>query len=263
MRNILFILSALLIFISISCEKKSEWIKGDVSSYTDTVWNVSEKFGEVIKDNISSVTKVIFNEDGNVTEIIEYDSEGDIKEKTIQKYDGKKLTDKFCYDEEGEQTFHFEYFFEKDKLIKLISTCTMSSPWVTTEYFYYSKSNPDRLDSITEISEQGKDLTTFKYLDNNNSYHEYVKFWTGNSMERIYYFDKDKRLIKEVFDGTTTYTYNKDGFLETMKNSKGETYEYEYECDSKGSVIKVITYITTKTEMKKAESMVTRYLDYK
>ena len=57
--NILFVLSIVILSLS-SCGKKengltASHIKGNATSITDTIWDVSEKFGEVVKDNIRQV----------------------------------------------------------------------------------------------------------------------------------------------------------------------------------------------------------------
>ena len=68
--NILIVLSMVILSLS-SCEKKvngltANCVKGDATSITDTIWNVSEKFGEVVKDDISQVVKTNFDDNGNV-----------------------------------------------------------------------------------------------------------------------------------------------------------------------------------------------------
>ena len=138
----------------------------------------------------------------------------------------------------------------------------MSEKWVSTTTYYYSNSNPERLDSIIEIEDSKKDIHTFKYFDDNNSYHEYIKYHTGNKSDGVYYFDKNKRLIKEKqSNGTTTYTYNDEGLLVKKAYDDGIIDEYVYEFDKKGSLIKRITYVTN--ESKNATEMLTRHIEYK
>ena len=264
--NILFVLSMVILSL-LSCEKKengltANYVKGDATSITDTIWNVSEKFGEVVKDDINQVVKTNFNDNGNVIDYTVYDSYGKVKEKTVQKWNGSDIDEIFNYDEDGKQQFHWKYYIENDRVQKIITTCTMSSKWVETTTYYYSHSNPDRLDSITEVKNSEKDIHTFKYLDENNSYHEYIKYCTGGKSDAVYYYDKDNRLIKEKQSyGTMTYVYNDKGLLIKKNYDDGIIDEFVYEFDEKGSLIKRITYVTN--ESKKATEMITRHIEYK
>ena len=264
--NILFVLSIVTLFLS-SCGKKengltAHYIKGDAASVTDTIWNVSEKFGEVVKDEINYVVKANFDDNGNITDYTVYDSCGKVINKTIQKWNDTTLDEIYNYDGDGKQQFHRKYYIENDKVQKIIITCTMSEKWVSTTTYYYSNSNPERLDSIIEIEDSKKDIHTFKYFDDNNSYHEYIKYHTGNKSDGVYYLDKNKRLIKEKqSNGTTTYAYNDEGLLVKKAYDDGIIDEYVYEFDKKGSLIKRITYVTN--ESKNATEMLTRHIEYK
>ena len=264
--NIIFVLSMVILSL-MSCEKKvngltARFVKGDATSITDTIWNVSEKFGEVVKEDINQVVKTNFDDNGNVLDYTVYDSYGNVKEKTVLKWNGLDIDEIFNYDEDGKQQFHWKYFIENDRVQKIITTCTMSSKWVATKTYYYSQSNPDRLDSITVVENSEKDIHTFEYLDENNSYHEYIKNCTGGKSDALYYYDKDKRLIKEKQSyGTMTYVYNDKGLLIKKNYDDGIIDEYVYEFDEKGSLIKRITYITN--ESKKATEMITRHIEYK
>lgn len=265
--NILFVLSIVILSLS-SCGKKENGltayhIKGNATSITDTIWDVSEKFGEVVKDNIRQVTKINFDDNGNVIDYTTYDSYGNVKEKIVQKWNDTTIDEVYNYDENGKQQYHWKYYIENDKIQKIVTTCTMSSKWVSTATYYYSSSDPERIDSITEIKDSKKDIHTFKYLDDNNSYHEYIKYSTGSKSDAIYYFDKNKRLIKEKQSsyGTITYTYNEEGLLVKETYDDGIIDEYVYEFDKKGSLIKRITYVTN--ESKNATEMLTRHIEYK
>ena len=264
--NILIVLSMIILSLS-SCEKKvngltANCVKGDATSITDTIWDVSEKFGEVVKDDINQVVKTNFDDNGNVIDYTVYDSYGKVKEKTVQKWNGTEIDEIFNYDEDGKQQFHWKYYIENDRVQKIITTCTMSSKWVETTTYYYSQRNPDRLDSITEVKNSEKDIHTFKYLDENNSYHEYIKYCTGGKSDAIYYYDKNKHLIKEKQSyGTMTYVYNDKGLLVKKNYDDGIVDEYVYEFDEKGSLIKRITYVTN--ESKNATEMITRHIEYK
>lgn len=250
-----------------SCSKTengltANFIKGDAVSFTDTIWDVSEKFGEVVKDGISQVVKVNLDENGNITDFTYYDSNGRIKSKTVQKWNGKTIDEVIVYGEDGKQEFSYKYSIEHDKIQKIVTTCTMSSKWESTTTYYYSKNNPDRLDSITEVENGEKDLHTFKYLDDNDSYHEFITYSTGSKSEAIYYFDSDKKLIKEKESyGTTSYSYNELGLCIKKTYSDGIIDEYVYDFDEKGSLIKRITFVTN--ESRNATEMMTRHIEYK
>ena len=267
MKNNILIVSSMVILSLSSCEKKvngltANCVKGDATSITDTIWDVSEKFGEVVKDSINQVVKTNFDDNGNVIDYTVYDSYGKVKNKTVQKWNGTEIGEIFNYDEDGKQQFHWKYYIENDRVQKIITTCTMSSKWVEITTYYYSQSNPDRLDSITEVKESEKDIHTFRYLDENNSYHEYIKYSTGGKSDAIYYYNKDKRLIKEKQSyGTMTYMYNDKGLLVKKNYDDGIIDEYVYEFDEKGSLIKRITYVTN--ESKIATEMITRHIEYK
>lgn len=216
----------------------------------------------MVKEDISQVVKTNFDDNGNVIDYTVYDSYGKVKEKTVQKWNGSEIDEIFNYDEDGKQQFHWKYYIENDRVQKIITTCTMSSKWVETTTYYYSQSNPDRLDSITEVKNSEKDIHTFKYLDENNSYHEYIKYCTGGKSDAIYYYDKDNHLIKEKQSyGTITYVYNDKGLLVKKNYDDGIIDEYVYEFDEKGSLIKRITYVTN--DSKNATEMITRHIEYK
>lgn len=262
----IFIVVSIVMLSLLSCSKENglsaNFIKGNATSFTDTIWNVSEKFGDVVKDDIDKVVKMDFDENGNIINITTYNSSGELVEKTIQKWNGNNIEEIFNYDEDGKQQFHWKYYWKNDKVQKIVTTCTMSSKWVETTTYYYSQNNPERFDSIIVIKDSERDLYTYKYLDDNNSHHEYIKFSTGNKSDAIYYFDKDKRLIKEKHSyGTKTYAYNDKGLLVKSAWDDGIIKEYIYEFDTKGSLIKRITYVTN--EIKKATEMLTRHIEYK
>lgn len=263
--KILIVISIVMLSL-LSCSKKNglsaHFIKGDATSFTDTIWGVSEKFGEVVKDDINKVVKVDFDDNGNVIGITTYNSYGKLIEKTVQKWDGNNVDEIFDYDEDGKQQYHWKYYHKNNKVQKIVTTCTTDTKWIRTTTFYYSKNNLDRLDSIIEIKDSEKEVHTFKYLDDNNSYHEYIRSSTGDKSDAIYYFDKDKHLIKEKhFYGTETHTYNDKGLLEKSVWDDGIINEYVYEFDTKGSLIKRITYVTNGN--KNATEMLTRHIEYR
>lgn len=249
-----------------SCSKENglsaNFIKGDATSFTDTIWHVSEKFGEVVKDGVNVVVKVDLNDNGNITDITRYNSYGELTEKTVQRWDGNNIAEAFNYNEDGKQEYHWKYYYKNGKIQKIVTTCTADTKWVSTTTYYYSKNNSERFDSITVIKDSKKDLYTYKYLDDNNSHHEYIKYSTGDKEEAIYYFNKDKYLIKEKQSyGTITYNYNNKGLLTKKVYDDGIINEYVYEFDTKGSLIKRINYVTNET--KNAVEMMTRHIEYK
>lgn len=265
--NFIFVLSTVILVLS-SCGKRDNGlaayhINGAATSFTDTTWIVSEKFGEVVKDEIDEVIKYNVDDNFNITDHTAYDSDGKIKYKTVQKWNGTTLNEIFEYDRDGKQLYHWKYDFKNDKIQKIVTTFTMDSDVVSTEtYYYYSQNNPDRLDSITEIEDSEKLKRTFEYLDDNDSYHEYVNLSNGTKFDFCHYFDKDGRLIKEIdSNGTTTYLYNDEGLLMKETKADGTIKEYVYEFDEKGSLIKRTTYVTN--GIKKATEIKTRHIEYK
>ena len=67
MKNNILIVSSMVILSLSSCEKKvngltANCVKGDATSITDTIWDVSEKFGEVVKDSIILPIKPIYSD---------------------------------------------------------------------------------------------------------------------------------------------------------------------------------------------------------
>lgn len=271
--NFIFVLSTVVLFLS-SCGKKEikenglieNHIKGAATSFTDTLWIVSEKFGEVVKDEIDEVTKYNVDDNFNITDYTVYDSDGKIKYKVVKKY-GTTLDEVIQYNEDGKELLHWEYYLENDKIQKIVTTFTMDSDVVSTEiYYYYSQNNPDRLDSITEIEDSEKLKRTFEYLDDNDSYHESINFRDGTKSDVWHYFDKDGRIINEKYSKgttteTTTYLYNDEGLLMKETKADGTIKEYVYEFDEKGSLIKRTTYVTN--GIKKATEIKTRHIEYK
>ena len=243
--NWLFILSVLVLLLS-SCSKKrnaliDNGIKGKVTSFTDTIWSVSEKFGEVVKDEINNVIKCDVDENGNITAYTIYDSDGDIARKIVQTFKGTQFDEIRTYDRSGDEESYNKYF--------------------------YSKDNPERIDSIKVVSYGSKSTAFFEYLDDNDSYKYFTIDEDGEKSGVGYqYFDKEKRLIEDKSPyATTKYTYDDNGLCISSKQTSeyggDEEREYEYGFDKKGSMIKRITYVTSGN--RKAVEMLTRHIEYK
>lgn len=276
-KNLYLTLTLFLLFISYSCSNNSNegnikndlegfLIKSKAKSMTDTIWNVSEKFGELIRDDIEKIIKVNFNDDGNIIDITTYNSEGVIIEKEIKKWNGKILKESFVYGEDGKQKYHHKYTFDNEKLKKIETECTIPyENWTSVETYHYSSIEPDRIDSIKTIKNNGdKDLYTFKYLDKNTRIQKYI-LATGETHESTEYFNDKDQLIKDVDNITTvTYAYNDQGLCVKRTFADGIVDEYEYEFDAKGSLIKQIHYVKDESsgENRNPVEMYSRHIEY-
>ena len=266
--SVIIVVGISLLACFLGCSKKENaltysHIKGEATSFTDTVWSVSEKFGEVIKEDIIRIIKFNLDEGGHAIDYTTYNSDGDIVKKTVEKWNGDEIDEIIDYASDGKEERHYKFIMENGKVRKRV--ISSGSILLSTETYYYNKDNKDRLDSMIIVrNDVDKDVHTYKYLDENNSYHKYTTFSDGRKKEAIYYKDKDGNVIKEKQSfGTCNYTFDENGLCVKEATSEGYVREYIYDFDSKGSLIKSTTYLTIPNEMKEATEMMTRHIEYK
>jgi len=237
-------------------------IKGDVISFTDSVWFVNEKFGEVHKEFLENYTKVEFNEDGNITNITEYDDDGSIKNKTVRIWNGKDLADENYYNSDGNLERKSSFSIGDGNIKSCITTFYNESNKVEKSSYFYTN---DKVDSIISLKDGKKMTLTNSFFEDENGkgYKQVVIDYSGEKDTSIFYFDSKGRITKMITGGDTyTYIYNDNGDLEKSTYSHFKN-NYKYKYDSKGNWIERIEYEKWANQKPTIKSYTTRTIEYR
>lgn len=265
MKTYIYFFSLLLIAMCVtSCSNKKTWteangMKGNIISFTDTTWYVTDKFGEVHREWIENYTKVELNEDGQIVTITKYDDDGDIQEKTIQEWKDKyTISSVTFYKEDGNTSSKEVYKYNGDKVSSVVIADYSDNSEENLSYEYEG----DKLVKITG-KKKGKTKTiTFTYIGENDSYKEVLVDYDGSKTESTSYFDEDARKVKWLYGGNKyTYQYGKNGLLEKSTYANFvNTFEYKF--DTKGNWIERIEREKWENEKVMIKSLVVRNIEY-
>lgn len=278
--------------ISSDCKKLG--LNKVVKSVQVKTYEAESKFGEIIRSDSDCGYLALFDADGNLTSITDFDAEGELDGKTVYEYDEKNHIVKFVsYDWDGEMVFSVNNVYDGKYLIKTQSV--NSDDIYLTEY----KRNGESIQEYS-YSVNGEVKEIAKYLESNQLRSSYIVYDnTGKEIRTVQQeFDKYGNLLKKtistgVKEETTTYAYNKAGYLTEVLTSdyKGEiryndknlpvyvkggviyyntdvyldqwyeddVYSIEYEYDNKGNWIKQIVY---EGEMKEPHTISERTIFY-
>lgn len=203
-----------------------EGLKGNVKEVLEINYEANEKFGEIIKGKIiDNPQRKMFDKKGEFTELITYDTEGNLESRIIP-YDD---TEANIYDSKGVfigKTMFQEYYNDKNTIIE-IDTYLYKDGLIALknnllkEYRYY------------DISEIIKDI---------NKYIKEEKFHLSKIFTK--YNEEGKEIESIEYDnlwGTydkSNFEYDKDG---SLLGDKEESYK-KYEYDSQKNWIRRVKY---------------------
>lgn len=269
-------LLALVALFTISCSQHKTTtdlnrmnIKGNVSFVTDTIWNTEELFGEVVKTGVKNLIKYEINDQGNITNKVEYGSDGKLTEKTIYAYNEEDLIlSEKCYKDDGSLYYSYTYTYIDDNKYK-INTVWDGYLKYTEEDVYYKTNN--LIDSICTVKiEDGEEFKTkqvFEQIDE-LSCKSTMYNADGSKSEEIQYMDENLRLIK--VEGINQnlkveWAYKDDllSYYSYQSEDWSSKAEYKYKFDNKGNWIEKIEYKTNKNGITRIEEMTTRNIQYK
>lgn len=256
---------------------------GNIRSYTDSIYNATEKFGEIEKGELVSVEKHFLDGSNRDSLLVCYDGEGKESNRVKYYYDGKG---KIIKEVEFSYTENFDDFYGK----------SISETTKTTIYSYeqidgekvrksmvYEKWHFEGVDtdSITRDGEcpyvrriscdTSQIVTLYKH-----EIPKEIKRPNKENLEIIYLNDKDM-MVGRVGESeypwlynSIFYTYNEHGLvverkqkeLDSYAECNIETFEYEYEYDDKGNPVRIKIFIVVSKAVKKPCQMCVRHYDY-
>ena len=255
-------------------------------------YNVKLEFGEVIEVEIEKEDNGIqifpsnylevYNKQGNLSEKINYDPEGEVYEKERYFYDSdnnliKSISaDKICryeYNSEGVRIQKdckvlkgdYIYSSEPDTTVYILD----SNGYIIEEKGYKDGKLKSRY--VYEVDSLGNQLEYNWYDSDGSTYHKIPglrlvrainkRNSKGKVEERIHYIRVLERIDKDVF----RYEYNEFGYimktLHLRSDSEYFKYEYEYEYDEYNNWIKQVRYEVTQSEKMPTE-MNKRKIEY-
>jgi YD repeat-containing protein len=241
-------------------------LKGKVLSYRDTYYSVCEKFGKIKKgpkldDAFSHDQYVLYDQNGNITQSIEYNSDGTI----FCKYKGGT-----GYEDNNVESIYLR--FDPEIIIDRKPFIMESAIYGWGEMYEMTYKN----DSVGRpIQETIFDLMgnllykiTIKRDEKGNSLED--KYSDG-TVDQYKYDDKGNRIewVSRSSCGSTTRTsakYNASGnviemitdnFFKSRYKFHYETYTYKYLYDTQGNWIERIDY-----ENNKPQKIVIRTIEY-
>lgn len=231
-----------------------------VKSVSVLIYEAESKFGEIVKGDLAynpwETYNASFNKDGFITELTNFDDDGDIYSKHIYTYnDNSLLTQLADYDEDGRLEKKQKYSYDGKKLSSLIIYDKDGSETSRFEYEY------DGARIIEGRCFEGKNLSsrfeneyhTGKILAKQTSFDA-----DGNVIYEVQY-DKKGRFIKQKSENISVeIEYNEYGLRSSIKINDDITY-FEYEYDKKKNWIKRISY---EGEAKEPDEISERVINY-
>lgn len=240
-------------------------LSGKIKSVKYFHFDIVNSFGELSKGEKNCEQEVFFNQNGSVFKVIEYKSDGEIRDVDIHEYENGDIKLISSYDKDG-------LLIAKTAFVIEDNTIREQRYWANGELNsqYFVRTYDSNGNMIKELWKEHDDKNDIK--------------------EFLYYFDNENRLIK-ITDSysSTIISYNEDNSskfpdkVETLdiktnkiidteefefdtkgnlikKYSNGKLYRsYEYEYDEFGNWIRKIEFMT---EGKVPEKIVERIINY-
>lgn len=196
-------------------------LSGKIKSVEYSHFDVANNFGELSTGEKKCEQEVFFNQNGTVSKIIEYNSDGEIRDVFIHEYENGNIKLISSYDKDGLLISKKAFVIENNTIREQIY---LANGELNSQYFVRTYDSNGNM--IKEL---------WKYHDNKNDISEYLK-----------YFDNENRLIKikadsyskklSYTDGNSSKYPNKIETVDNLTNEIRKTLEFEF--DSKGNVIK-------------------------
>lgn len=235
-----------------------------VKSVSVLTYEAKSKFGDIVKGDLAynpwETYNAIFNQDGYITELTNFDDDGDIYSKHLYTYNEKSLLIQLAdYDRNGRLEEKKKYSYKGKKLCSLAIYDKDGSEKSRYEYVY------DGARVIEGRCFEGENLSS--RFEN--------EYQTSKVLAKQTYFDADGKLFYEVqynekgqcikqkgLNLAFDTEYNKYGLRSSIKIHGDDiddiTY-FEYEYDKKQNWIKRISY---KGEAKEPDEISERVINY-
>lgn len=253
---------------SSSNDLEKEGLKGDIVSYTDTIWK-----SDLVRngDEVLTVEERTFDSNGNIKCYCVKDLGGKILIKIQNEYDGEKLKTKILETNDYKQKEKYEY--GKGKVIRTTIVWKQSEQQSFSQEEYYKDG---RLDSVSLKRENGElgFSEKYDYVDENGSFQKTVRDSIGRKTQTYYvYKDYQGREIRSynADEKNTVYAsrecvYNEKGFVGNEKvryisYKHKSTYQYEY--DEKGNWTEMTEFVWLDNGQPTVGKIVNRRIFYK
>lgn len=248
-------------------------LKGEILSYTDTVFFAKEVFGKLTKDKMMMVLKHFVDDQNRDTLLIQYDPTGKEESRTIFTYnnDGRVVKEVEFSSKEKDNDFWGKsldkttrttihtYLLEKGKL--------REQKIITYEERYFE--GIDSTDIYNESYVKKTEYDTLRYVILYKYKIPQKIVYPKNEATEIYYMNNNNDVAISARIYTSTYfTYNNKGLQIGVKyKNKNEQYfgenSIEYEFDNKGNPIILRSYDIDENKTKKPNLIQVRHYEYK
>jgi hypothetical protein len=191
-------------------------IKGNVKEIVETYFDAKEVFGEPQKKNRGGKLVKKFNKDGNKTEWVSYDVDGEMTNKYKFQYDKNgNLTEEDCYNADGEMTGRGKFQCDEDgkKTEKIV--CSPDGVRLMEYKYKYDENGNNTETTYYNVDGEMTNKDKYKYDED------------GNNTETTYY-NVDGEMINK-----NKYQYDDDGNKTewVLSNSDGLEVKYKFQHD--------------------------------
>lgn len=143
----------------------------------------SNNFTYINLDSLSSKTKYKYDDEGNNVELNQYNSNGDLTNKAKNKYENKNLIEMKSYDDDGSESSHFKYVYDKNNnQIKVNLIDESGKTYEKIESKFNDKNQiiaeKDIQEAIINVCESKTTIKEYKYTkyDSNKNWIEKIEF---------------------------------------------------------------------------------------
>jgi len=171
---------------------------------------------KIVEERLKKIITTKFKKDGKLEEEIFTDTEGNLIEKFMHKYDSQtNIKTEISINKDGKETSRMDYIYDQNgNLMKENEYRADGSVSVVREYSYKFDHNGNIMERTAFRGGEKIDGDKYKYEEN------------GNIINEFYTYDEDGEI-----DYTSITIKNKNG--KDIEDEMGTTYEY----DNKGNIV--------------------------